>query len=290
MYADLHQRNTLPLFNLARQKYLTAADSTLHTVTEQMNNPLFSKHPVEMGADLHQQIFEKLANDSLYKLLFKTCFASGQPALNWKNIKDAISSFVKSIESKNSPWDRFNNGDSTALSAMQKKGKQLFFSTKLSCANCHGGPDFSSPKISKQGIAAEYYFNTGLYNTDNDGGYPLYDQGLYEHTKNKKDMGKYRVPTLRNLAFTAPYYHDGSGASLTEVINNYAAGGRQITEGANAGNGSKNKYKHPLIKSFSISVTEKKALICFLLSLSDSGFIQNPAYQNPFGYDETKNK
>ena len=127
-----------------------------------------------------------------------------------------------------------------------------------------------------------------MYNLDGKGAFPEYDQGLYEHTKNKNDIGKFRVPTLRNLAFTAPYFHDGSAASLQEVIDHYASGGRKIVDGVYKGNGNTNPNKHPLINGFNISSKEKIDLIEFLLSLSDSNFIKNPIYQNPFGADETK--
>ncbi len=103
-------------------------------------------------------------------------------------------------------------------------------------------------------------------------------------------MGKFRVPSLRNLVFTAPYFHDGSAAALNDVIENYAAGGRKIQQGIYSGNGTKNPYKHPIISGFSISSADKINLISFLQSLSDTGFISNPAYQNPFTGDETKKK
>jgi cytochrome c peroxidase len=129
-----------------------------------------------------------------------------------------------------------------------------------------------------------------LYNIDGNGTYPVYDQGLYQLTKNEKDMGKFRVPTLRNLLFTAPYFHDGSAASLSDVIDIYAAGGRIIAHGINNGDGIKNPHKHSTINGFDISAADKINLVNFILSLSDSSFINNPQYQNPFTEDETKKK
>ncbi|MBK8609940.1 MAG: hypothetical protein IPL84_08330 [Chitinophagaceae bacterium] len=160
----------------------------------------------------------------------------------------------------------------------------------MKCASCHGGFNFSSPSITNEKGDTVYYFNTGLYNVDGKGAYPAYDEGLYQLTKNKSDMGRFRVPSLRNLAFTAPYFHDGSAASLTEVIEAYSNGGRKIEDGIYKGDGSKNPYKHAFISGFSISAADKINLINFLQSLSDTGFINNPAYQNPFSYDETKKK
>ena len=287
VYADLHQRNTQPLFNLAYLKYFTAADSTLHSPLQQMDNPLFNNHPAEMGATGNEEnILQKIKTDENYQQLFSLV----KKEISWVNIKNFISQFINSLRSDNSPYDKFKKGDSAALTALQKRGMRLFFSAELKCASCHGGFNFSTPSITNEKGDTSFYFNTGLYNIDGKGAYPAYDEGIYQLTKNKADMGKFRVPSLRNLSFTAPYFHDGSAASLTEIIDSYAGGGRKISEGIYKGDGSKNPYKHPLIAGFSINEADKINLISFLQSLSDTGFINNPAYQNPFSGDETKKK
>lgn len=286
-YADLHQRNTQPLFNLGYLKYFTAADSTLHSPLQQMDNPLFSDHPAEMGVKGNEEkILEKIKADESYRQLFTLV----KTEASWTNIKDFISLFINSLKSDASPYDKFTRGDSTALTTSQKKGLQLFFSVDLKCASCHGGFNFSTPSLTDNKGDTTFYFNTGLYNLDGKGFYPEYDQGLYQLTKSKADMGKFRVPSLRNLNFTAPYFHDGSAGSLTEVIDSYANGGRKINDGIYKGDGRKNQYKHPFINGFFISEPDKMNLISFLQSLSDTGFINNPAYQNPFTIDETKKK
>jgi cytochrome c peroxidase len=287
VYADLHQRNTQPLFNLAYLKYLTAADSTLHSPLQQMDNPLFNTHPAEMGVKGNEEkILQKIAADENYRKLF----SESKTIISWVSIKDCISFFINSLRSDNSPYDKFKKGDSAALTSSQKRGMQLFFSAELKCASCHGGFNFSAPLVTNEKADTIFYFNTGLYNIDGKGDYPAYDQGLYQLTKSKADMGKFRVPSLRNLAFTAPYFHDGSGADLAVVIDSYANGGRQTEQGIYKGDGRKNSYKDSLIKGFTISATDKINLINFLQSLSDTDFINNPAYQNPFTGDETKKK
>ncbi len=287
VFADLHQRNTQPLFNLNYLKYFTAADSTLHTPLQQMDNPLFNIHPMEMGVKGNESIIlKRIQEDTLYQQLF----ANSKTTISWGNIKLFISQFILSIKSNQSAYDKFLNGDTNALTTSQKNGKHLFFSQQLKCASCHRGFNFSSPSITNQQGDTLYYFNTGLYNIDGKGSYPAYDEGLYQLTKNKNDMGKFRVPTLRNLAFTAPYFHDGSAANLLEVISSYENGGRKIEQGIYKGNGSTNPYKHPFINGFKILDTEKIDLVNFLLSLSDSSLIINPKYQNPFLEDETKKK
>jgi cytochrome c peroxidase len=286
-YADLHQRNTQPLFNVEYLKYFTAADSTLHSPLEQMDNPLFNTHPVEMGVKGNEDaILKRIQEDKEYQKLF---LELGKD-ISWPNIKLAISDFISSLQSNNSNYDKYKKGDSNALNKSEKRGMQLFLSTELKCASCHGGFNFSTPNITNEKGDTVFYFNTGLYNIDGKGAYPDYDQGLFQLTKNKTDMGKFRVPTLRNLAYTAPYLNDGDAASLMDVINIYADGGKTIHEGANKGDGVINPNKHTLINGFLISETDKMHLNNFLLSLSDSSFIQNKNYQNPFTEDETKKK
>jgi cytochrome c peroxidase len=290
-FADLHQRNTQPLFNLSYFKYLTAADSTIHNLVLQMNNPLFNTHPVEMGVGLNEEkILKAIKEDSNYNNLFKKSFPAEKNTVNWLNIKIAISRFVLTIISNNSPYDKYKNGDSNALTISQKNGMQLFFSTNSKCSSCHGGFNFSTPNITGNNSDTLFYYNVGLYNINGKGAYPKYDEGLFALTKKDVDMGKFRVPSLRNLAFTAPYFHDGSSATLTDVLEVFCNGGRKIEQGVNAGNGIKNPFKHSLIKQLALSQKDKIDLINFLMSLSDATFISNPAFQNPFTDDETKKK
>ncbi|MDN3683577.1 hypothetical protein QW180_02990 [Vibrio sinaloensis] len=101
------------------------------------------------------------------------------------------------------------------------------------------------------------FFNTGLYNLDSQGSYPIEDNGLFSVTQNPSDKGKFRPPTLRNVAFTAPYMHDGSIASLAEVLDFYANGGRNITSGDHQGDGRINPNKSEFVKGFTLSAQEK---------------------------------
>ena len=96
-------------------------------------------------------------------------------------------------------------------------------------------------------------------------------------------MGRFRPPTLRNIELTAPYMHDGSIATLEEVIDHYARGGRLISEGPLAGDGAKNPYKSELILRFSLTAQEKQDVIAFLHSLTDWTFICDPRFVDPFG-------
>jgi cytochrome c peroxidase len=256
-FGDLVPRNSRPLINIIFNKYLTAADSTIHFPEQQINNPLLNEHPVEMGMKGNEaMILQRLAADPLYRRQFAAAFPSDKDPFMMQNLQWAISSFVKSIFSFDAPYDHYHSKkDSGALTAAAQKGMQLFFSDSLQCNSCHGGINFSTPSLQDEQGHGLYYFNT---------------------TGRKEDGGKFRVPTLRNLAFTAPYFHDGSVATLDEVIAAYE------------NTGIKNQHKQSLIKRFRLNSQERKELIAFLLSLSDSAICRNPVYANPFSDDETK--
>jgi cytochrome c peroxidase len=288
---DNLQHNAPPLINLVFNKYLTLADSSLHFPEQQIKNPLFHNKPIEMGWGGNEAlIMDRLKRDPFYSQQIRLVFRGEAEPFTKKNIEYAIGSFIKTILSFNSVFDRYHqSGNADMLSATEKRGMNLFFSEKLACSRCHGGINFSAPLITDRDGRKLYYQNTGLYNVDEKGLYPAYDQGLIEFTGNTMDMGKYRIPTLRNLLFTAPYFHDGSAATLEEVITVYENGGRNIISGAHAGDGRKNPYKSNLINGFRLTSQEKNDLIRFLLSLSDSSVCNNPFYANPFKQDETKN-
>jgi len=287
---DLHQRNARPLINIVFQRYLTSADSSLHYPEQQMNNPMLNIHPVELGiAGNEATILAKIKNDTFYNSRLRHIFPGENDPFTLKNIQYCISCFVRTIISFNAPYDKYVQGDQAALTGLQKEGMQLFFGPQLNCSSCHGGSNFSTPSIKDAAGNTQYYFNTGLYNVDGRGNYPAYDQGLIETTKQPADMGCYRVPTLRNLAFTAPYYHDGSAATLEEVITAYANGGRIVATGIYKGNGTANPHKNKLIHGFNLTSRQRTALTAFLFSLTDSTIIKNPAFANPFKEDETKN-
>jgi len=287
---DLHQRNSRPLINLIFNRYLTSADSSIHFPEQQMNGPMMNDHPVEMGMKGNEaSILRRLKDDEFYSSEFASVFGNGSDPFSINNIRDAIACFVKTILSFNSPYDRFSfQQQKDALNESQKRGMQLFFSTKLNCNSCHGGFNFSTPSIRDDHSNALFYFNTGLYNLDTVGSYPSSDQGLYALTGRNEDRGKFRVPTLRNLAFTAPYFHDGSARSLEDVIKVYDEGGRYIDHGALAGDGRINPFKDPSIRELSLNPEERRDLAAFLLSLSDSSICNNPLYANPFKEDETR--
>ena len=124
--------------------------------------------------------------------------------------------------------------------------------------------------------------NNGLYNLDGDGSYPPGNEGMYEMTGDPLDKGRFKPPSLRNIAVTAPYMHDGSIATLEEVLDHYARGGRLIESGPNAGDGRNNPNKSALLNGFEMTEQEKQDLIAFLRALTDDELLNNPAYSDPF--------
>ncbi len=279
IYGDIHQRNSKPLFNLIDQQYFTAADSTLHSLVQQMDKPLFNQHPPEMGLyNKEKEIIERLEKDKLYPQLFKEAFGNNDKKISFTKVKESISAFVLTIQSYNSKYDHYLSDKKNILSNNEEAGMVLFFSDRLNCSKCHGGKNFNEPNIVNETNNKLFYFNTGLYNIDGNGSYPANDIGLMQLTKKNIDMGKYKVPTLRNLAFTAPYYHDGTASTLSEVIEDYNNGGRIIKEGTYKGNGTTNPYKDSRVKKLYLVDTEKKQLLAFLLTLTDSTILHNPNY------------
>ena len=147
-----------------------------------------------------------------------------------------------------SPYDRYHyGGDDQAISESAKRGEVLFFSEPLSCFRCHGGFNFSDATDFEGRRGGEVQFhNTGLYNIAGAISYSQPDVGIYEYTSKPEDVGKFKVPTLRNVALTAPYMHDGSAKTLDAVLDHYSAGGRTIVGSPNAGEESSQSEQGPL--------------------------------------------
>ena len=197
---------------------------------------------------------------------FSEVFPRESAPVSIANAVKAIAAFERTLVSGNSVVDRYLYGDDrTALTPSAVRGMRLFFSERLSCAECHGGFNLSGPSDHEGASPADLKFhNTGLYDVDGEGSYPAIDRGLIDLTRNPQDMGRFRAPTLRNIALTAPYMHDGSVPDLRAAIAHYALGGRP------------SRYRHPRLKGFRISADETNDLISFLESLTDYDFIRNP--------------
>ncbi|MEB3179130.1 MAG: MbnH family di-heme enzyme [Nostocaceae cyanobacterium] len=279
-----HPRNSMSLTNVAYNSVQTWANPLMTTLEAQLLVPLFGEHPVEMGmAGREKQIVAMLQNDLKYQHLFATAFGAGNNSININHLAKAIAAFERTLISVNSPYDRYRySGESNAISAAAKRGEVLFESERLECFHCHGGINFSDSVMHERLAFKEIAFhNTGLYNLDGKGAYPPNNTGVHEITHKAADMGRFKAPTLRNIALTAPYMHDGSIATLEEVIDHYASGGRIIHSGLFAGVGSANPLKSQFVSGFQLQEGEKQDLLAFLHSLTDESFIHNPAFAAP---------
>jgi cytochrome c peroxidase len=244
---------------------------------------LFGDNPIEMGmGGREESIRELLRSDARYAELIPQAFPDDADPFSVVNTVRAITAFVRSIISHNSPYDRYIAGDETALSASAVRGMELFFSERLECFHCHGGFNFTdSTTHANTRVESVGYHNTGLYNIADTGAYPADNTGLFDMTGERRDMGRFKAPTLRNVAVTAPYMHDGSALTLQDVIAHYERGGRLIESGPFAGDGRRNPYKSEFIRGFELSETERQDLISFLESLTDETVLTDSRWSDP---------
>jgi cytochrome c peroxidase len=282
---EIHPRSSMSLMNAAYRDSLTWANPTLRTFEDQVLVPLFGTKPVELGLEGHEtRVYAQLAKDRTYKKLFAAAFPGAKSPVNTRNIAAALSSFLRSIVSFRSPFDRYRfQHDESALSPAAKRGMELFFSSNVRCGGCHmahnvsvdlglnldGGSKTSASPASDPAVFM--YHNTGLYNLPAPMVYPADSPGLYAITGQHSDVGKFRVPTLRNIAVTAPYMHDGSIATLDQVLDHYAAGGR-----------ARNPRLSDSIKPLTLSEDQRQDLLAFLQSLTDEEALRDPRWSNPF--------
>ena len=283
------QRSAMALANVAYLPVLTWANPNLTALEVQALIPLFGEHPVEMGmAGREKELFARLHADARYRNLFAKAFpaeaAKGSEALySLGTLTKALASFQRSLLSFDSPYDRYKyGGQPKAISPAAKRGESLFFGEKMECYHCHGSFTFTDNiRHSKLPLAERGFHNTGLYNVDGRGAYPSNNPGISEFTGDADDMGKFRTPSLRNIALTAPYMHDGSIATLDQVIRaHYAQAGRA---GGTATGPS--PMRSSLISGFEVSEQEVNDLIAFLNALTDLTFVHNPRHANPWTVD-----
>jgi len=279
---EVIRRNSPALVNIAYNKTLTWAHSELKTIERQLLLPMFGEEPVELGITGHEEEVLSRFKTLEYKTLFNAAFPSEE--ISFDLIIKALSSFVRSLTSLDSPFDRYAyDMQDDAISGSALKGMELFFSEKLECHHCHGGFNFTQSTFhEKQILDRKPFHNTGLYMVSEKGDYPKKDNGLYEVTLEERDRGRFRAPTLRNISVTAPYMHDGSIATLSEVIDFYAAGGRNIESGEFKGDGRINPLKSRFMKGFELTEEEKQSLLDFLNTLTDQTFLNNPEHSDPF--------
>lgn len=223
--------------------------------------PLTDHH--EMGQSLEVSV-QKLKESERYPEFFEKAF--GSPTLTEDRILKAIAQFERVLISADSPFDRYLAGNYN-LTEQELRGMELFKTGPQvamggsNCEHCHG-----TPKMFK-----ELFHNNGLDQI------PA-DPGRIEFTGEATDLGRFRVPTLRNIALTGPYMHDGRFATLEEVLDHYSDHIQESETLSAFVVGKKNQNGG---RGMGLSIQQKEDLIAFLTMLTDSSFITNPAFSNP---------
>ncbi len=184
-------------------------DGRAATLAEQAGGPPLN--PVEMGSASFDEIAARLSADADFTARFKAVYPEG---LNEQTITDAIAEYEKTLVTPNSPFDRYLKGDKQALTAEQVEGYALF--KEYNCATCHAGVNMGGLSYELMGKRADYFKDreinakSGLTDADN---------GRWAQTKVERDRYRFKTPTLRNVALTWPYYHDGSVPTLDKAID-----------------------------------------------------------------------
>jgi cytochrome c peroxidase len=265
-------RNSPGLANVAWFSTYTWASPVLTTLESQALVPLFGEAPVELGlTHALPEVLGRLRAEPRYRELFAQAFPERDDPIHQDAIVQALASFQRTLISGASPYDRWVLGDSAALGEAAQRGHQLFLSERGECYHCHAGPTFSTSfraKGSRQ--AALDFHNTGLHDVDGEGAYPPENTGLFEFTQQPEDMGRFRVPSLRNVALTAPYMHDGSIATLREVVDHYASPT------------ARSRLTSPLVRPVDFTEQEREDLVAFLESLTDEAFTRDPRFASPW--------
>lgn len=187
-------------------------DGRAPSLEEQARGPV--TNPIEMGMKDWDTVITRLQKISGYEALFQAAF-EGQNPITADNAVKAIAAYERTLITPNSPFDRYTKGDETALTEQQVKGMNTF--ALVGCTACHFGPNFSGPQLP---IGTGWFMKFPTYpGSQYDTQYQLIeDLGRYEVTKDENDKHKWRVPTLRNIALTAPYFHNGAVPTLSEAV------------------------------------------------------------------------
>jgi cytochrome c peroxidase len=278
---ETHPRSAMTLVNVAWNRTFNWGDTTVHSLEEQVLKPMMGIQPVELGFGfVEKQFLDLVESDGMYRNMFMRAFPGESRPWTTANIAKAIASFERTIISGNSPWDRFHfYGEDEAISESAKRGEQLFFLSGVTeCFHCHAGFNFSDAVQTRPVV----FHNTGLYSLPGKISYPDGGRGVYEDSHRPQDVGMFKTPTLRNVAVTGPYMHDGSASTLYDVIDHYVSGGRVIATGENAGNGNKNPLKDKLVHGFPLTRQNRTDLIAFLQSLTDRELLTRKDLSDPW--------
>ncbi len=241
-------RNAMTLTNVA---YNTSFfwDGGVPTLEQQAIAPII--HPDEMN--MHTDtLVTRLRSAPVYAELFAKAWGTSDISL--ERITRSIATFERRLLSSESGYDKWKRGDWDAMSGAAVRGSELFFGEKGDCFHCHGSFNFSDNMFHNNAIDS---ISTG-------------DEGRFKLTQRSSDMGSFRTPTLRNVALTGPYMHDGRFATLEEVVRHYNSGGKP------------HPSRDALMRPLGLTPREEEDLVEFLKALTDPAFLSDTSLSDPW--------
>jgi cytochrome c peroxidase len=232
-----HTRNAMTLTNVGYNASYTWDSIRVRSLEQQALVPMFNTHPIELGVEGHRkEIVSRFRDDASTAAMFGAAFPGQRRPVSIRNIANALAAFERALISGHAPYDRLVYADDqNALSPSAWRGMRLFFSDRAGCSECHQGFNFSGESR-----------------------YAGHSKTKPALVRNGVTHGAFRVPTLRNVELTAPYMHDGSIATLDDVIARYVVA-RKLT----------------------LTTDEQSDLIAFLKSLTDREFISDARFAAP---------
>jgi cytochrome c peroxidase len=246
-------------------------DGHLRALEDQVAAAIVKRGDFEADTNV---VKNRLSMSAAYPSLFKQAFGTSDVTI--ERIAKAISTFERCLISANSPYDRYMHGETSAMTPSAIRGMTLFFDTsQTNCSGCHNNQDSTvSPMVACNTFTDNNYYSTNTFDSTGKGyGFDtLSDGGRFLVTRDSDDAGKFRTPTLRNVALGAPYGAAGSVQSLATVVHNYNIGGFRSIRLRN---------QDPRIKPLGLTSAEEKDIVNFLVALTDTSFITNPEYQDP---------
>lgn len=250
---DLGVKQSMSIVNLGWSNFFFW-DGRSKSLEAQANDPI--TNPIEMASSWEIVLPRLQSNPDYPKMFYK---AFGDANINKENVMKAIAQFERTIVSFDSRFDRyFFGGDANALTKQEERGLDLFFNGG-GCNHCH----------SDVLLTDDFFRNNGLDIKP--------DSGIAKVTNLPKDIGKIKVPTLRNIELTAPYMHDGRYKTLEQVVNFYL-------DSVHINSPNLDEHMNLLTNRPNFNTEDRKALVAFLKTFTDSTFLKNPAYKDPHGF------
>lgn len=229
------RRNAPGLANVAWLPRLTFANPEATSLEVQALIPLLGENPVEMGMKGREfELARRLKADHCYRTMFAAAFPEQKGRIALPNVVAALAAFQRTMISRSAPYDRFRRGDPAALTEPQREGAGLF--RAAGCGSCHSGPQLTDAEYHRLGEG------------------DASDSGLFEHTGREENRGRFRTPSLRNVAITGPWWHDGSVPTLEEAVR-----------------------RHPV----ALPDRALRPILAFLDSMTDAEFLADPALSRP---------